>query len=245
MEAMRDIKWIDEGKTDEKGNVVEREGPDWFDRTERMIRSIRLRDEKNTELLNKIINNQSFDAGLRFKGGKEAGQSVKQTAAENKTTNETWGKILREIKNVKGQQDKMKEEICGRQNNLKSKLSRIREAIEAAAAQEEKSKRTGAGLSGDGPATASQPLPPPPSCPQRRLTHRTHIPTMFETRMEGVTRQDVEDEIEDDIDISILRCDDGGKLVYIDEIGTYHYACWEDMVEFYRTKNWSFPEKRV
>ena len=56
---------------------------------------------------------------------------------------------------------------------------------------------------------------------------------MFETRMKGVSRQDVEDEIEDDIDVRIPKCDDRGKLIYIDEIGTCDYACWEDMVEFY------------
>ena len=28
MEAVRDIQWIGEGKTDDKGNVVEKEGPD-------------------------------------------------------------------------------------------------------------------------------------------------------------------------------------------------------------------------
>lgn len=33
--------------------------------------------------------------------------------------------------------------------------------------------------------------------------------------------------------------------MYIDEIGTYDYSCGEDMVEFYRSKNWTFPEKKV
>ena len=45
--------------------------------------------------------------------------------------------------------------------------------------------------------------------------------------MEGVTLEDVQ------IDTDIPRCDEGGNLVYIDEIGTYDYACWEDMVDFY------------
>lgn len=180
-------------------------------------------------LLEKIINNQSFETGLRFKGNKDTGTTSKQAVAETKATSETLGKILREIKNVKGQQDKMREEICGRQNNLESELSRIREAIEEAAIQEEKRTTT------DTPSIA-------PIRPMRTRTHQphtTHTKTHFETSMEGVTLEDVQ------IDTDIPRCDDGGNLVYIDEIGTYDYACWEDMVDFYRSKNWTFPEKKV
>ena len=53
MVAMRDIEWIDEGKSDEKGNAVEKEGPDWFDRTDRTIRSLRQREEKKYHAIGK------------------------------------------------------------------------------------------------------------------------------------------------------------------------------------------------
>ena len=179
--------------------------------------------------MEKIINNQSFDSGIRFKGGKDAGPASKQTASENKATNETLGKILREIKNVKGQQDKMREEICGRQNNLESELNRIRVAIEEAAKQEDDRNRSG---------TEKNRMVQHP----RMRSHRSqsaHAPILFETRMEGVTIENLE------IDTSIQRCDNGGRLVYIDEIGTYDYASWEDMVEFYQSKNWTFQEMKV
>lgn len=70
------------------------------------------------------------------------GLTSKWAQAEQKATNEMLGMILREIKNVKGQQDKIREKICGRQNNLESELSRIKSAIKEVVVQEERRAET-------------------------------------------------------------------------------------------------------
>ena len=149
-----------------------------------MIKLLHLRDERNTKLREKIINNQSFDIGIRFKEGKDRviGLTSKQAQAEQKANNDMLGMILREIKNVKGQQDKIKEEICGRQNNLVSELSHIKSAIKEVVVQEE--RRAGTRLE-DRPTQNPQ---PPCTWPHWLLTVQALTQFKFKVDMKGVCK---------------------------------------------------------
>lgn len=202
--SVHDIEWIDEGKSNEKGEAIEREGPDWFDRVGKAINALRNRDERNTSLLERIIKDQAHDSGIQFRGAKEGGVSSKAARQEAKGQSELLEKILREIKNVKGQQDKMREEVCKRQNNFESELSKIRQAIEEAANQEELSRRRQTPDKGRARQT-----------PPRQGTAVHTIPPAFAARMELI---ETPDEASDPV-----QTDNGGRLIYIDEIGTYNY----------------------